>query len=72
MPGISYMLSRYYRRRELTIRLGFYMLFAAGLSQAFGSLLAAGLINLGTVGSVKGWRIIFLVEGIITIGLGVL
>lgn len=71
-PGISYMLSQYYRRQELTLRFGYFLLVAAGLSQAFGSLLAAGLINLGSVGNVKGWRIIFLVEGILTIGLGVM
>ncbi|WVQ78505.1 hypothetical protein IAT38_000591 [Cryptococcus sp. DSM 104549] len=68
MPGLSYMLSRYYRRHELAVRFGIFMLVAAGFSQAFGGLLSGALVSLGHIGSVTGWRLIFLVEGIITIG----
>jgi MFS family permease len=38
MPGISYMLSTFYRRHELATRVGFYASFAA-LSGAFGGSL---------------------------------
>ncbi|TLS24171.1 hypothetical protein PpBr36_08504 [Pyricularia pennisetigena] len=31
-PGLSYVVSRYYRRREVTIRVAFFMLVAAGLA----------------------------------------
>lgn len=70
-PGIAYMLSRWYRRREITLRIGLFMLVAASLSQAFGSLIAAGLLARGDIGSITGWRKIFLVEGILTIGCGI-
>ncbi|KAK1968687.1 major facilitator superfamily transporter [Colletotrichum sublineola] len=71
-PGLSYVVSRFYRRSEVTTRLSFFMLAAAGLASAFGGLLASGLLSLGSIGSVSSWRNIFLVEGIITIGVGIL
>ncbi|KAK4688133.1 hypothetical protein P7C73_g1990, partial [Tremellales sp. Uapishka_1] len=67
MPGLSYMLSRYYRRNELAVRFGIFMLVAAGFSSAFGGIISGALVKLGHIGSVKSWRLIFLVEGIITI-----
>ena len=72
MPGISYLLTRFYRRHELTLRYGCFMLIAAGLAGAFGGLIAAGLLSVGSIGSVEGWRNIFLVEGIVTMGLGII
>ncbi|EFQ32696.1 MFS transporter [Colletotrichum graminicola] len=62
-PGLSYVISRFYRRSEVTTRVSFFMLAAAGLSSAFGGLLASGLLSLGSIGSVSSWRNIFLVEG---------
>ncbi|KDN66991.1 putative MFS transporter [Colletotrichum sublineola] len=62
-PGLSYVVSRFYRRSEVTTRLSFFMLAAAGLASAFGGLLASGLLSLGSIGSVSSWRNIFLVEG---------
>ncbi|KAK6063337.1 transporter [Seiridium cupressi] len=70
-PGLSYVISRYYRRSEVTTRVSFFMLAAAGLAGGFGGLLASGLLALGSIGSIQSWRNIFLVEGIITTGLGV-
>lgn len=32
MPGCAYMLTRYYRRRELTVRIGFFMLSESALA----------------------------------------
>ena len=72
MPGITYLLTRYYRRSELTLRVGTFMLLAAGSAGAFGGLLAAGLLKLGKIGSRHGWQNIFLVEGILTIGVGII
>lgn len=63
LPGLSYLVSRYYRRHEVTTRISFFMLGAAGFAGGFGGLLASGLLRLGSVGSVKSWRVIFLVEG---------
>ncbi|KAL1752341.1 major facilitator superfamily domain-containing protein [Schizophyllum commune] len=49
-PGISYLLSRYYRRHELTSRVGCFMLVAAGGAGGFGGLLAAGLLSVDHIG----------------------
>ncbi|TDZ15558.1 putative transporter [Colletotrichum orbiculare MAFF 240422] len=70
-PGLSYVVSRYYRRGEVTLRVSLFMLGAAGLAGAFGGLLASGLLSLGRVGPVASWRVIFLVEGVVTVGVGV-
>lgn len=62
-PGLSYVISRYYRRSEVTTRVSFFMLAAAGFAGGFGGLLASALLALGKIGTVTGWRNIFLVEG---------
>ncbi|KAK1755511.1 major facilitator superfamily domain-containing protein [Echria macrotheca] len=71
MPGIAYYMSRWYRRAELTFRLSLYIVMAP-LAGAFGGLLASGILTLDSVGSVKTWRMIFLIEGTITIGLSII
>ena len=42
------------------------------LAGAFGGLLASGILSLDSIGSVTRWRMIFVVEGIITTGLGII
>jgi len=71
MPGIAYYLSRWYRRSELTFRLSLYIVMAP-LAGAFGGLLASGILQLDSVGSLKTWRMIFIVEGVITCGLAII
>lgn len=65
IPAIAFLLSRFYRRHELVFRIGIFLALGPTLSGAFGGLLAAGLVNGTSIGSVTGWRKIFLVEGII-------
>jgi MFS family permease len=62
-PGLAYVVSRFWRRHEVTTRIAFFMLGAAGFAGGFGGLLASGLLRLGSIGSVTSWRVIFLVEG---------
>lgn len=71
MPGIAYYLSRWYRRSELAFRLSLYIVMSP-LAGAFGGLLASAILKLDHIGGVHTWRMIFVVEGIITMGLGVL
>lgn len=71
MPGIAYYLSRWYRRSELTFRLGLYIVMAP-LAGAFGGLLASGILQLDSFGSTKSWEMIFAIEGIITIALSII
>ncbi|KAK1251486.1 hypothetical protein MKX07_006965 [Trichoderma sp. CBMAI-0711] len=70
MPGTAYYLSRWYRRSELAFRLSLYIVMSP-LAGAFGGLLASAILKLDHVGGVRSWRMIFVVEGIITIGLGI-
>ncbi|KAJ6498298.1 MFS general substrate transporter [Mycena vulgaris] len=72
LSGLTYIVSRYYRRTELVMRIGIFFGVSAPLAGAFGGLLASGLLHIGDIGSVKSWRKIFLVEGIITTGIGLL
>ncbi|KAI1662017.1 MFS general substrate transporter [Daldinia decipiens] len=71
MPGMSYYLSRWYRRSELVFRISLFVVMAP-LAGAFGGLIASGLLSLSNIGSVIAWRMIFLVEGIITVGLSLI
>ncbi|KAF2501681.1 MFS general substrate transporter [Lophium mytilinum] len=60
----------YYRRYELQRRLSLF--FAASiLAGAFGGLFAYALAHLHGVGGYAGWRWIFIVEGLLTVVVGV-
>ncbi|KAJ7696510.1 MFS general substrate transporter [Mycena rosella] len=72
LSGLTYIVSRYYRRTELVMRIGIFFGVSAPLAGAFGGLLASGLLHIGDIGSVTSWRKIFLVEGIMTTGIGLL
>ncbi|KAE9566518.1 hypothetical protein CGMCC3_g17322 [Colletotrichum fructicola] len=67
-PGILLIISSWYRRGEQSRRFAVFM-SAAILSGAFGGLLA-GAITSGLEGAhgIRGWRWLFIVEGVATIG----
>ncbi|KAL5512606.1 hypothetical protein ACEPAG_3259 [Sanghuangporus baumii] len=71
-PGVIYLLSRWYTRKELAFRVS---LFYCGsiLSYAFGNLMAAGILS-GMEGKrgIRGWRWLFFIEGAVTITVGML
>jgi MFS family permease len=71
LPSIAFYLSRWYRKDELALRLAFYIVMAPGAG-AFGGLLASGILKIDGIGSVVRWEMIFLIEGIITIGLAII
>ncbi|ROT36166.1 MFS general substrate transporter [Sodiomyces alkalinus F11] len=71
LPGIAYYLSRWYQRAELTFRLSLYMVMAP-LAGAFGGLLASAILTMDSFGSLTSWRMIFAVEGVITVGLAII
>jgi len=71
LPGIAYYLSRWYRRSELAFRLSLYIVMAP-LAGAFGGLLASAILRLGSFGMFSRWRMIFAIEGIITVGLSLI
>jgi hypothetical protein len=63
-PGIPYLLSFFYLRHELGLRIGFF-LAAAPLANTFAGALAYGITSGHT--SIASWRLLFLVEGLPTI-----
>lgn len=69
-PGTAYYLSRWYCRAELGFRLSLYIAMAP-LAGAFGGLLASAILTLPGIGSLHGWRMIFAVEGILTVGISI-
>jgi len=71
-PGIMYLLSRWYTRKELAVRSAW---FYCGLliSNAFGSLIAAGILaKMQGVLGLAAWRWLFYIEGAITMFFGFL
>ena len=68
--GAAYYLSRWYCRAELGFRLSLYIAMAP-LAGAFGGLLASAILTLPGLGSLHGWRMIFVVEGTLTVGLSI-
>ncbi|WEW58555.1 hypothetical protein PRK78_004023 [Emydomyces testavorans] len=71
LPGVAYYMSRWYRRSELAFRLSLYIAMAP-LAGCFGGLLASGILKLPSFGNLHRWRMIFAIEGIITIGLSLI
>ncbi|TVY55506.1 putative transporter [Lachnellula cervina] len=71
LPGIVLYLSGMYTRGEMALRLGLFYT-AASLSGAFGGLLARGLTEIGNIGSQAKWSWIFIIEGILTVVVGVI
>ncbi|RDI78375.1 hypothetical protein Vi05172_g11588 [Venturia inaequalis] len=70
-PGCVYLISSWYKRSEVQKRLaGFYLM--ATLLSSFGNILAYGIIQIGNHTTWKGWRWIYIVEGAITCGAGLI
>jgi len=65
-PGIPYLLSFFYLRHELGLRIGFF-LAAAPLANTFSGALAYGITS-GHPAIAK-WRVLFLVEGLPTLAM---
>lgn len=64
-PGIIYYLSTFYRRHELARRLALFYA-AANIANAFSGLLSFGVFQIKHT-NLKGWQILFLIEGAATV-----
>lgn len=64
-PGIIYYLSTFYRRAELARRLAVFYA-AANIANAFSGLLSFGVFQINS-DKLKGWQILFLIEGSCTV-----
>jgi MFS family permease len=69
-PGAVYLCTFWYMPKDLATRIS-YFYCASALSGAFSGLLAAVIARMDGVAGYEGWRWIFLLEGIVTVILGV-
>ncbi|KAH6887432.1 major facilitator superfamily domain-containing protein [Thelonectria olida] len=69
-PGAVYLCTFWYMPRDLATRIAYFYCTSA-LSGAFSGLLAAGIAQMDGVGGYEGWRWIFILEGIVTVILGI-
>ncbi|KAJ5129824.1 uncharacterized protein N7515_005863 [Penicillium bovifimosum] len=70
-PGAVYLCSFWYMPRDLATRISLFYC-ASALAGAFSGLLAAGIARMDGVGGYEGWRWIFVLEGLLTVVLGVM
>ena len=71
LSGAVYLVSMYYKRFELQKRMvGLYI--ANCIAIATGGLLAYAITNLDGYGGYRSWRWVFIIEGVITIGLSII
>lgn len=71
IPGALYTMSTWYKRDETSLRVSIFFLGNL-LAVALTSLIGAGILTMGARYGVAGWRWLFIVEGCITIGIGLL
>ncbi|KAF2846543.1 phthalate transporter-like protein [Plenodomus tracheiphilus IPT5] len=64
-PGCVYLITCWYRRYEVQTRLGGFYLFSVGIG-GLASILAYGLMQMEGTAGIRGWRWIFIIEGILT------
>ncbi|KAK4047455.1 hypothetical protein OIV83_005367 [Microbotryomycetes sp. JL201] len=69
LPGNAYILARFYRREELTVRIAFFLYSAAYTASAIGGLLASAFISAKPMGMIKTWTSR---EGVLTVVIGIL
>ncbi|KAJ4245466.1 hypothetical protein NW762_013975 [Fusarium torreyae] len=69
-PGSILIISKWYLPNETQTRIAVFYT-ASALAGAFSGMLAAGIAQMDGIGGLEGWRWIFLLEGIVTVLLGV-
>jgi MFS family permease len=65
-PGCIYLISMYYKRYELQLRVNLFF-SASIIAGAFSGLLAYAIANMSRIAGYNGWRWIFILEGIFTV-----
>lgn len=71
IPGALYTMSTWYKRTETSLRVSVFFLGNL-LASALTSLIGAGILSMGNRYGVAGWRWLFIIEGCITIAIGLL
>jgi MFS family permease len=67
---VLFYLSKWYTREELNLRMAFFY-SGSLISGAFGNLIAAGILNgLAGKSGMAAWQWLYVIEGVITVGVG--
>ncbi|RSM19062.1 hypothetical protein CDV31_001983 [Fusarium ambrosium] len=66
IPGGQYMLALFYREKELALRTSIFY-FGNYFATATGSLIAAGVLQMGGIAGHAGWQWLFIIEGAFTL-----
>lgn len=70
-PGVAYVITLWYRRREAQFRQALFFC-AASMAGAFSGALAVGLARMDGLGGLAGWRWILIVEGLLAVAVATL
>ncbi|KAL4937803.1 hypothetical protein BDV06DRAFT_226590 [Aspergillus oleicola] len=70
-PAAVFLISSWYIRHETGKRIGLFYLLGSGLS-SFGGILAYGLQQMNGLQGHAGWRWIFIIEGVLTVAIGLM
>ncbi|KAH8818678.1 major facilitator superfamily transporter [Flagelloscypha sp. PMI_526] len=70
-PGVTYYITLWYRRHECGFRMAIFF-SAATAAGAFGGLLSRAIVEMNGIAGRPGWSWIFIIEGIVTLGVAIL
>ncbi|OCF61388.1 nicotinamide mononucleotide permease [Kwoniella mangroviensis CBS 10435] len=67
-PGAVYLVSTFYTKRSMALRTAI-LYSGSQIGNAFGGLFALAILELDGTHGLEGWRWLFIVEGVLTVGL---